>query len=322
MIYMPYLLSRQKEGFCISRACEFLKPEAQVIPIIEPLMKNWHIKDTGLPKWLEAGRKALLVINPYQKQFKGKQDVVSFEEFNTSGILKSSNVDDSALLPTLLIHEKVELDDIEHILSVQPVKAVVHCRMMDDRKLLKLLETQEIEFHVFDVDVTHNSYRKRFSAKSGIVLLRDAFIKKTSNRLYSETPYRFHELPWLAEREQADGFSDYLIETKEFKDGPSTTALAAAIHVSYVIPEEDSVWMQHFVGGPIEDAPRSGYAQLFLLAAEKLVAFKKENPEIWLESHGMRLLEDAYQKEQSISPGDVKEYALLHHLEMMHRLAG
>lgn len=77
--------------------------------------------------------------------------------------------------------------------------------------------------------------------------------------------------------------------------------------------------MQHFVGGPITDVPRVAYSELFLLAAAKLVAFKRDHPEIWLESYGCNLLLEAYNRRHNIQPADVKEYTLLHYIEAMHR---
>jgi len=317
---MPYLLSRQKEGFCMARASSILPQKSQVIPIIEPVVKRWHTQLSGLPKWLAAGRKVLLIINPYQHEFEENRNVVSLSELGVAGLFSSAQIDETALIPTLLVHENIGVSEVERILQTQHVGAIVHCRMIDDPRLWQLAHKHDILFHVFDVDVTHKSYRQSFEGKSQTILLKNAFVKEPSNRLYSEIPSRLHQLPWIALGEDVRGFSDYLIESKHYKSSGGAQSKAAAIHITYEQSEDESVWVQHFVGGPIPDVPRVNYAELFLLAAEKFVTFKRDNPEIWLDSYGCRLIEEAYYKEKSIVAGDVKEYALLHHLEAMSRL--
>lgn len=79
--------------------------------------------------------------------------------------------------------------------------------------------------------------------------------------------------------------------------------------------------MKHFVGGPSndDDMPRGAYSELFLRAAEKLAVFKDENPQIWLDSYGCNRLLDIYERQQKITPAEVKEFSLLHYIEAMNR---
>lgn len=319
MIYMPYLLSREREGTCLARANDILPPTAPVVPIIEPVSRAWHTQWFGLAQWLSGGRRALLIINPYQNDFEGGGQVIRYAEINQSGLLDENHIDENALLPTLLIHEQLDLETVRSILSTQPIRAVIHGCMLDPVPLNSLFEHSQIEFHIFDTQTTNRTYRHQFPAQGRTVLLRDAFIKTGSNQKYSETPYCLHDLPEQSRRAEAIGFADYLIETKSFPSNGGVSPKAAAIHVGYVQKDDREVWMQHFVGGPIADVPRVAYSELFLLAAEKLVMFKRDHPEVWLESYGCNLLFEAYNRRHNIQPADVKEYTLLHYIEAMHR---
>ncbi|WP_245944801.1 sce7725 family protein [Crenobacter cavernae] len=316
---MPYLLSREREGASLARANDILPPAAPVIPIIEPVSRTWHTQWFGLSQWLSGGRRALLIVNPYQNDFEGGAPIISYAEINQAGLLDQSRIDDNALLPTLLIREPFDLEAVQHVLSVQPVKAVIHACMLEAEPLRALLAASEIEFHVFDDNATSRAYRRLFLSQGHTVLLRDAFVKTGSNQKYSETPYRLHDLPSQVRRAEVAGFADYLIETKSFPSNGAMSPKAAALHLGYLPQGEEEVWMQHFVGGPIVDVPRVAYSELFLLAAEKLVTFKRDHPEVWLDSHGCKLLIDAYNRRQNIQPADVKEYTLLHYIETMNR---
>jgi len=320
VIYMPYLLTREREGDSLARANKILPNAAPVIPIIEPVGKDWHTRWNGLAQWIGGGRKALLIVNPYQKDFTAGHTIISNSELNQFGLLEQGHIDADNLLPTLLIHETLEFDGIEKILASQAIKAVIHRRMLDAPRLISLLKNSPVEYHIFDTQTIQRSYRQRFDSKYGTIVLRDAFVKATNNQSYSDVPTNLHELPAMCRQGEAIGFADYLIETKKHPAKGAGAPKAAAIHIGYIQPEEESPWMRHFFGGPIKGVPRSSYSELFLLAAEKLDAFKRDNPQIWLDSHGCRILLDIYTRKQSIQPADVKEYTLLHYIEAMHRL--
>lgn len=320
MIYMPYLLSREREGCSLARANEILPRSAPIIPIIEPVMRDWHSQWYGLAEWMSGGRKALLVINPYQKDFDKSHEVISNQELKQFGLLDHDHIDTSNLLPALLIREQTDLAEIKQILSSQQIQAVIHRRMLDADQLISLLQDSVIQYHIFDIQTVSSSYRQRFDSKFGSIALQDAFIKADNNQSYPETPRKLHTLPALCQQQDIVGFSDYLIETPKHPTNGGATAKAAAIHIGYTQPGDDGVWMSHFVGGPTkgDEMIREAYSELFLKAAKKLLAFKIENPKIWLESYGCNLLLDLYERQQKITPGDVKEFALLHYIEAMN----
>lgn len=311
MLYMPYLLSREREGACLRRANLILPNDGQVIPIVEPVTSAWINEWKGLSNWLQSGRRALLVVNPYQNEFADKPQTICYADIRQQGLLNETSINEAALIPTLLIHDEMGIESIEAVLSVQDVQAVVHRGMPDSARLSHLLAKRRIEFHVFDVGCTQRSYRRQFHGQARNILMKDSFIKAGSNRDYEEKPYCLHELPYVCASEGADGVSDFLTETADFPDKGGNAPKVAAIHIAYAMEEDMEVWMRHFVGESTDKSRKADYSDNFLLAA---------NPHIWLDSNGCRLLLAALLKQTGAYAPEVKEYSLLHYLEVMHRL--
>ena len=340
MIYMPYLLSQWAEEHCLQRAHDIFPRDGIVIPIIEPMTHSWFKSSKGIAAWTRAGRTALLIVNPYQKEFARRPGVVSYSAIRESGLLKTTHIDGDTLIPTLLIHAGTTLESVKMVLAKQAVRAVVHRSPLDPVSLSALLSDCHILFHVFDVDTTNDAYRAQFAGQAKTILLQNAFVKAPKNLLYSEAASCLHHLPFRCKAAKADGISDLLIETGHRVDTRGGSPTICAMHIGFTLDAKLEVWMQHFVGSSTTSADkppeatllavegaeaddrddRMRYGDSFLLAAEKLRLLKLENPNIWLDSHGVALLLSALSRNKELIPRDVKEYSFLHYLEVMHRL--
>lgn len=319
-MYFPYMLARERECFSIGRAHGVLPLAAPVIPIIEPICKPWTTtKSRGLEKWLSGKRRLMMIVNPHQHDSSNGQASEAQSDLLT-GIEAYEG-----LLLTVRLSAELTPEELAHIQQHHTIRAFVHVDEQIDHVVRDAVMACPVQFHVFDVNTTSLAYRKQFEALEGHVALDTPFQKAAANRLYSEDPEFFHCWPAVFKEKGYCGFADLLIEDGILPQGAAQQAKAAAIHLTYALPDDNAIMLRHFVGLASENEHDGGrsftppYSDLFYGALEKIKLFMHDNPNTWLDSNGVRLLFELSKKPTNVLAAEVKEYSLLHHIELMHR---
>lgn len=143
------------------------------------------------------------------------------------------------------------------------------------------------------------------------VLFENRFPKKSRNVDYAlevDEPFSSDHLYYR--QDGYAGFSDFSIVGDEYSES-GFAPYAIAIHIVY-FDGEGNLRVRHFVSDTNDDI--TDPAGKFAEALEKLVIWNQGHR---LATHGIRALEELYEKRVYPGLGTVKKLAIMHHLEMM-----
>jgi len=309
-MYYPFLRGKQYELIMLREMAAKIS-KSGIVPIIEPVKKNFSSLRKTLDKLVENNCRFIIVSNPSVGELK-ENSAALFEE-----IIKNYPIRNNNLSIALILSPASSLEDAERFIRTGDGKiSFIHSGFSEGSKLASLIAKlgAKIEEHIFADSEDNILYRRHFKTDKRI-LIKDGFrSQKNSEYPLSES---FSELYLTYNELGMNGFGDYLIAGKEFREGGGP-AYAIAIHLTYIEPEADGIiCVKHFKSTRV-NTPKDP-AGKFLEALEKLIKDCNSNPNI-LNTEAVKEFRSLYERKHFPGLGYVKKLSMQHHIELISSL--
>lgn len=313
-MYFPYVYGRQSELLALRAAADkYLSPDL-VCPIIEPVKTKVGSLIRCLDKLGKNGQNAIVVLNPYQGDFKRGSS-------NTwQDAVEESLECHPSLMGGVLLHAGMSLNvkQISNLIASDGTRdfALIYQNCpLDAKEVAPLIAAKNVKFHVV-LQRKISSSLLRLLARSKTVHEVDGFNKQPRNADYGAPEYFSDSHKTF--KEQGVGFGDYTVIGERFEEGGGPPG-AIAIHITYRHHAKDEIWVEHFLSDEKERFA-SKVEDKYLEAVKKLA---KVHPSRKRE-FGMNMALDAYFTDHvdKTFPGlpKNKERQIVHHIARMHDL--
>lgn len=315
-MYFPYFRGRQNELLCLRELLDEDKINKKIIPIIEPVKYSSTFFST-ISNFIEKNREIIIVVNPKVGAFYNEysemrekiieeEDVIKREKmqknldnyhniWETKDLLKAYILDDD-------IYRKIISDDI-------------------DINNITIINCDKGNYHLYEENADKLYGKYNIIPKGGdyediiednIIVLEDGFNKAKRNLDYIKKPDELFSRNHLIYRKRGfDGFSDYSIVGNEFEEA-GFAPLAIAIHIMY-FGVRGELRVHHFVSESNETL--SDPARKFEEAMTALL--KWEDFDSIPKTMGLNKLIECYNIGKFPGLGVIKQYSLMHHMQMM-----
>lgn len=307
-MYYPYFRGKQNELITIRNNAP-LMARANFVPIIEPVKETLNGLKRALDAVVEAGGKAVVIINPFHGDYSANGDSLTnllAEHFEgedgiSAGILLTSEISLEEATSCCDRHENHNL-------------TLIHAGFSNAKGLSAALgEKLKNITHCFFAEDAGKLYQKHFFAATRKILIKDGF-KKRKNREHPDEEF-FSDLHATFPMEGMQGFGDFLIVGDEYSEsgGP---AYAVAIHLTFIDDEQDdAMFIYHFISDR-QDTPQDP-AGKFLEALNKLIDKADEADSKILPTTALTEFRDFHARKHFPGLGYVKKLSMQHHIEVL-----
>lgn len=301
LMYFPILRGKQFELIALRELAGIIDC-GKVIPIIEPVRKNFTPLVKTIKVLKEAGIICRVVINPAIGDF---SEATNFPH-NIFEELTNLFSEDEMFIPVIST-KNLTGNNIKSL-----IKIIGDCSLFFDGGFQSGLE--EIVADMKEVFILGNYPKKAFKNAKNLVEINDNFQPQKRNADYPEKSFYSDKHNETFPTNNLIGFGDYTIVTKDYSDsgGP---AYVVALHLSYIDGKEyDSMIVRHFKSTSDSNLPvRTG--EKFEEALLQLRQFVVENIAGLHHSTGL----ESYQKIDTYPGlGQVKKYSIKHHIETIN----
>lgn len=300
-MYFPYLRGRQYELIAIRELIESNCMSTRVIPIIEPVkISSTLIK--MIENLKEQDKKIALIMNPqvgnFNKDLQEEKNIDLKERFY-KGIKENSNL----IFVTIL---SPDVKSANSFVEGCPGEMMTICT---DRDAISVYEEVFSGLDVkYNVIPDETGFRRKI--RKNRVMLDNKFKKLERNTDYADLDEPFSEDHLFYKEDGYLGFADYSIVGDEYSD-TGFAPYAVAIHIVY-FAEDQSLRIAHFVSDSNDDI--TDPAGKFKEALDKLIKWNESKK---LETMGIKLFKDLYEREAYPGLGTVKKLSIMHHLELI-----
>ncbi len=311
-MYYPFVRGKQFELIMLRELAPRIA-EWGFVPIIEPVKNNFSPLKRTIEKLIENQCHFILVANPGVGDLERNPSPLWEHIFD--GLLQGYG-NYSAGLNLTSKPDQLELARnffTEHAVPT----AVIHDGFSDSKGLVAVIEetTPNITAHIFVGSHSSTLYRKHFKGANRI-LVEDKFISRNNREYPLSEP--LSELYLTYEDVGCDGFGDYLIVGKGFRNGGGP-ARAVAIHLTYSDPAaDDTIAINHFVSDRVDTL--EDVAGKFSEALQKLVNEVNSDQSLIDQTAAVTVFLDLHGRQHFPGLGYVKKLSMHHHIELMANL--
>ncbi|HCZ9713847.1 TPA: sce7725 family protein [Vibrio parahaemolyticus] len=309
-MYFPFFRARQYELLALRDTISSINSD-QVKPIIEPVVEGTRDIYRFCDEFSKAGAGFIFVVNPSKGYFvRNQKSILNLIEecANRNPLIEFA----------LRVNDETPLKNIKSFISEFsnfPVSLIHESSIEEVDDLIKIIDAKNFRYNIFCVESTGRLYRNKFHGWDN-VLLRDSFNRQEPNSAYEGEEY-FSDQVYTYKSDGHFGFGDYSVVGDHFSEGGGG-AKACAIHITYEKPDEEEVWVKHFLSEP-RDYVEDG-ATLASEAIEELVNFIQDN---WDENQFTKAIDEfiaLHEEGRQTSLAFVKKLAMRHHLELINRI--
>ncbi len=311
-MYFPYVFGRQSELLALRGANKSYVASGRIVPIIEPVAVKPDAVVRCLTQLGETAAKAILIVNPTQGEF--KESIPKNWKTEVDAVLAKHN----SLIPAFKCGPQTTLAAVSSFISSHPGRSVAlmyHSPALSDAEIHSLAKNPSVAFHVTLQGKT-TAAQRALLPKAKAVDIFDRFNKQERNADYSgKEPFSDHHRTY---KSVGVGFGDYTVTGSDFSPGGGKPA-AIAIHATYKNPNDQNVWVEHFVSddtnlntGSAESKYHEAVAKLVPTTARRKVEFGTNSA---LEAYAIDHRTGSYP-----GLGKNKERQIFHHIALMHDL--
>lgn len=309
-MYFPYMRGKQYEWIALRELSELISNNKQIIPIIEPVKKNFSSSNRSLEIFEVDEMPFIIIINPTVGEFCNENRML-LREIRNQHFEQNENAHIAFIISVNTNLRQIEdFFDRFHHYNICLIHTFNFPHSTEVNSLIQ--SSNNFRFNILSGSST-NRYRRKFR-RSDNVRVEDGF-NKQKNELYPPEEF-FSDLPFVYGDEGYFGFGDYLIVGDDYSatGGP---AYAVAIHITFVKEEEEEeeIWVKHFVsdttGTPVDPAGK------FYEALEKLVTYLNVPDCEIFRSDAIEEFVELYNRQHFPGLGYVKKLSMKHHIELI-----
>lgn len=308
-MYFPYLYGRQSELLAL-RSSKPYYASGMVVPVIEPVIT----KPDGVLRCLEALGKdehqVVVVMNPFQGEFKGVSSVAWRNEIDP--VLAKY----PSLLPGYLCRQGVTAANVQAFMKRYGTRDMAFLYLnssLTDAEMKAHVTAANIKYHI-SLQGKMTAAQRKMLPKPKTVHILDNFNKQARNADYSGIEHFTDSHKDFGKA--GIGFGDYTVIGSEIILGGGKPG-AVAIHATYKNASNNDIWVEHFVSD--ETDIRVGTAESKYLEAVAKLADEHPSRE---HEFGINPALDAYLADNRIGHfpglGKNKERQIHHHIALMH----
>jgi hypothetical protein len=310
LMYFPYMRGKQYEWIALRELSELISKNKHIIPIIEPVKKNFSSSIRSLEKFEKDEMPFILIINPTVGEFHNENRLL-LREIRNQNFEENDKAHVAFVISTST--NLYEVEDFFNRFQDYNICLIHTFNFPHSTDVYSLIQrSNNFKFNILSGTST-SRYRRKFKRLNN-VKVEDGF-NKQKNELYPPEEF-FSDLPFVYDDEGYSGFGDYLIVGDDYSatGGP---AYAVAIHITFVKQdeEEEEIWVKHFVsdttGTPVDPAGK------FYEALEKLVIYLNEPDCEIFRSDVIEEFVELYNRQHFPGLGYVKKLSMKHHIELI-----
>ncbi len=297
-MYFPYLRGKRFELKAIEELNDHKKINDKIVPIIEPVNEKPSDFNNFVMYMIAHKKKFIAIQNP---------QVGLYEPINTSEFNDARN--SKFFIKGRIINSQNDIDILQKTSSEDTAAVFLNPDIFN-------LDVSKIENDkVLKIIPDNTSFKMKFQNSKRLILLDDKFNKQKNNSEYLNKPDEFFSMDHkIFDRAGYFGFSDYSIIGKEYnKNG--WIPKAVSIHIVY-FDENDELKIKHFTSDSNDDT--SDQKRKMSEALGKFKDWYVEQPSK-NRSLGADILIKDYTSKKSPILGQLKEYSIMHHLEILNR---
>jgi hypothetical protein len=309
-MYFPYLYGRQSELLALKSASTPYFSSGVVVPIIEPAVTKSGALIRCLEDLGKKGNEVVVVMNPYQGEF--KDGVGAQWKKEVEAVVKEH----SSLLPGFLCRKGGTAANVQAFLKKYRSRDVALLYLnsgLSDDDMKDHVGAPNVRYHVCMNGKMTVSHRKLLP-KDKAVHVGDHFNKQPRNADYSGQEHFCDSHKDF--EDHGVGFGDFTVIGSELNLGGGPAG-AVAIHATYKNEDNDDIWVEHFVSDET-DVKVGTTEDKYLDAVAKLAAAHPPRG----HEFGMNPALNAYLTDNISGHfpglGKSKERQIHHHIALMH----
>lgn len=306
-MYSPYLYARGTELLSLRELSTSNVSALGLLPILEPVNSNTGDLTRCLTQW---GDDVILILNPYQNDFSGGQNVVQFNQSLSSLVSSESNII-AGYLVRPGVNSQALLNWISSI-SNKRIALIYENPTLTDQEVQLLGGDARVNYHVV-LDNSLPQHQYTYVPSTKIISIVDNFRKLARNADYNGPEFFTNQHHYVGSNYL--GYGDYTITGKVLDLGGGQPS-AVASHLIFKELSNNSIWIRHFVSSNTQRGVQD-VATMFLDVADQITAFVPPK----LNQFGNNIgLNNYYTCSRTMhSPGLAKnkQYQITHHISFM-----
>ena len=307
-MYFPYLYARQGECKSIEDLAGRLGSPQKVFPVLEPVVEDSRPFMHALDALAHFDEAAYVVVNPSRWKLQQPAAVARWHGA-VAGYLANAKL----VRPTLEVRSGMTLADVNVFLRAFPGRSVglsIRSAQVAAAAIAGATHTGPILYFLHST-ADPSGYSAAIGA-AGCVEVRDSFRTETRNADYAgQEPFTTAHQHFSSEGRA--GFSDYTLLPGHFNPNGGPLG-AAVIHMSFVSPADQSLWVEHFVSDEIRQYQSSQPTKL-MEAMTKLDRAANSAPGKFKVSPGFVAYQDQFARRSPTSPTYNKRQQISHHID-------
>ena len=297
-MYFPYLRGKRYELIAIKKLINDKKINDKILPIIEPVNEKSSDFNNFVMYMIAHKKKFVAIQNPQVGSYKP----INTKEFNDA---RNSRF----FIKGRIIKSQTDIDILKKMSSEDTAAVFLNSDIFN-------LDVSKIDNEtVLKIIPDNTSFKMKFQNSKKLILLDDKFNKQKNNSEYLNKPDEFFSIDHqIFDNAGYFGFSDYSIIGKEYNK-KGWIPKAVSIHIVY-FDENDELRIQHFTSNSNDDTSdqKGKVSEALRKFADWYVDQPKKN-----QSSGADILIKDYTSKKSPALGQIKEYSIMHHLEVLNR---
>ncbi|WP_284753188.1 sce7725 family protein [Arthrobacter sp. efr-133-R2A-120] len=318
-MYFPYFYGRGAELLALRDVAGTLASSPgggqKVFPIIESLQANAGPLKKALDALRAAGMKVFVITNPCHEELASATNNAAWML-----ALSADLADPLVVLPTFMVTANTQRSELRAFLTQYPIQdigIVLRRDSINPNDLQKELGSRKAL--VFLHRACDPSQYEAVLPASACVRVSESFVPEERNADYGPAELFSDEVSTFLAKGHP-GFSDFTLLPKGIpKLSKGGLASAVAIHLSFINPSTNHIWVHHYVSDTTQRSEGS-IGSKFLEALDKLDGDLTRNPGKYVPTFGIGALKafQAMRKETNLATS--KRHQITHHLETVHSI--
>lgn len=310
-MYFPYFRGKRYELYALRECSVRFSKSKKIIPVIEPVRENPIELAATLELYEKVSAPFVLITNPAVGQLRYQHETLN-------SLLADGAVPVHArAFFGHVVSQDSNLGQVESFLrryEGRPVSLIHTSDAPQAARIETLCSRHGNVAHQVFIEEPGETLNKEPFLRHPRVLIRDEFRRKSKNGDYGGEDF-FSDLHRTYAASGLQGFGDFSVIGRKYRDRGGGRAHAVVIHLTYLRTDGD-IWVKHFVSDTV--APKAP-KRMFQEAVKKLVDFLDATPDFF-HSTACDEFRKLHRKKSFPGLGAVKKLSIRHHMELMARI--